>query len=150
MPVQTIQNQKTEISAEDFMAAKSGKHAVQSSVMVNDMKDAVILSPQPAQEVKTVKRRNFERTQSGSWVDWGFRDEYETLHIKYASKAYFQLLQSYPGIAPYMALGDKVIFKCENEFVQIDDAGVDELTEEMLRNMFSRLLYSAPVSGQVD
>jgi Ca-activated chloride channel family protein len=135
---------KSYLAGHRFATALDGRPAVQASNLTRRMKNAVSVADQPASEIRRVRRRNFVYDHASYWVDWQFKPDYETLHIRYASNAYFQLLQSYPGVACYVALGSQVIFKCENEFVQIDDQGAEELTAEMLRNLLSQLLTTPP------
>lgn len=53
------------------------------------------------------------------WMESGYKEEIKTEEIEYLSEKYFKILNKYPEIGKYMALGENVIFKLKNVWYKI-------------------------------
>jgi len=59
--------------------------------------------------IQTVNGKTF-LLQNGVWTDTSFQpDTMQTQKVVFLSDAYFALLDKTPALAPYFAIGDKVI-----------------------------------------
>jgi hypothetical protein len=69
-----------------------------------------------------VGNKNFIN-QNGVWVDSEFTDKVVTKEIvlKFASEAYFQLIQNEPGMAPYLSLGEQVVIVWKGALYRITE-----------------------------
>ena len=70
--------------------------------------------------------------QNGVWVESDFDAKKERIVIKAYSEAYFLLWQIRPEVGKYLSLGDKILFQLENVVIEIRDAGMEQLSEELL------------------
>ena len=110
--------------------------------------DAVVLS----EEVDGLKRAQSEgragpssvralggkmfRLVAGVWMDEAYRREQTLIHVKYAGRAYFQLLDIRPAFRQYLALGPRVVVVTGSGVaLRVDDDGEEELTEEQWRTL---------------
>ncbi len=89
-------------------------------------------APQEAGGVKEVAGRVF-RLVDGVWQETSYHEGANTVEIAYLSDAYFELLASYPELAPILALGKEVIFQLGDLFVRIGEEGLTELPPELSR-----------------
>jgi Ca-activated chloride channel family protein len=64
--------------------------------------------PTNTPQVQTVGDKSFV-LHNGVWVDTTYQAGTETVKIPFASDEYFQLLADMPGLAPYLAIGERVI-----------------------------------------
>ncbi|MBC7219990.1 VWA domain-containing protein [Candidatus Bipolaricaulota bacterium] len=91
-------------------------------------------------EAETVQRADHVREVSGRvfllldgvWQESTYEKNTPTVAIVYLSEAYFHLLDEFPEIGPILALGEVVIFKLGQVWVQIGEEGLTELTPEVL------------------
>lgn len=65
------------------------------------------------------------------WVDSEYEDQ-ETLAIAAYSNAYFQLPSLVEWIGPHLAIGEKLILRVGELFLQIGEDGVQELSDELI------------------
>jgi Ca-activated chloride channel family protein len=70
--------------------------------------------PPPAQTPRAPVEQRFVGDRSfvlrdGVWIDTAYRQGQETIKVPFGSEAYFALLAEKPGLAPYFALGERVI-----------------------------------------
>lgn len=111
----------------------SGIHAVQMSKQSKKMKEAEALADDE------FVRRIGPRTlyfKDGFWVDSEY-DEEETVDIRYSSQAYMNLILTYPDVAKFFTLGEKVIFKYKGKFIKICDKGKEDFSKDELRMLFN-------------
>ena len=110
----------------------SGVHAVKMSKRSREMKEAEALADDDY--TKIIGSRTFY-FKDDFWVDSEYKDE-KTLTIKYASEAYMDLLLSYPKIARFLTLGEKIIFKYKGRFIKICDQGRETFSKYELKKLF--------------
>lgn len=121
------------LPAAKAMMDKSGSGAVQMSVRQNSMQanDRAIAGEQDSDDQilirntrnsQFVANRNFISIE-GVWVDATFDKEAKIpeVVIKLGSDAYFDLVPSKPGMAPYLSLGTKVVIVWEGKVYRITD-----------------------------
>jgi Ca-activated chloride channel family protein len=65
-------------------------------------------SPAAAVEQRFVGDRSFV-LRDGVWVDTAYQRGMETIKVSFGSEAYFALLAEKPGLAPFFALGERLI-----------------------------------------
>ncbi len=109
--------------AEQF-AADSGKAAVDASTNLRGWKEAEV-APSGAQskDVKIVGSKIFVKKDE-VWTDAGYADSHPSIHVQYASEAYFQLLAEDTGLGKYFALGNNVMFHYKGELYFVQDSPV--------------------------
>jgi len=110
----------------------SGIHAVKMSKQSREMKEAEALTDDDY--IKVIGSRTFY-FKDDFWVDSEYNDE-KTMAIKYSSQAYIDLLLSYPKIAKFLTLGEKVIFKYKRQFIKICDEGKETFSKYELKKLF--------------
>jgi Ca-activated chloride channel family protein len=81
--------------------------------------------------VRYVARRTMY-ADGEAWRQVRREEPQRTLEIKYASRAYFDLLKARPDWGPLFALGEKVEFLTDHTLIRIGDAGREQLSEEEL------------------
>lgn len=97
-----------------LMPDRSGAAAVQKAVTEKALRESEQAAEAPAdipggQFVRHVGDRTFVWHQ-GTWVDTLFdQDKMTAAPVAFGGRRYFELLQAYPEIGPYLALGDRVI-----------------------------------------
>jgi len=70
------------------------------------------------QKIRTVRARTFY-LKDNIWIDADHTDKSPITRIKAFSKAYFDLLQKYPDMGTYLALGKNVILKTDTGSIEI-------------------------------
>jgi len=115
-------------------AMDKGQYAVRMSKMSREMKEMESEGFQDSQYIKRIADRTFY-FKNDFWIDGEYKDE-KTVDIKYSSQAYVELILTYPEIAKFAALGEKVIFKFKEKFVKIADKGMESLNRDKLNKIF--------------
>ncbi len=109
--------------------APAGQQAVMAAQVTKSLAEAETV--QEADYVREVAGRVF-LLMDGVWQESTYEKGTPTVDIVYLSDAYFELLDAFPEIGPILALGEKVIFKLGQAWVQIGEEGLTELTPEVL------------------
>ena len=109
-------------------APASGKQAVAGASAVRNLAEDEAAPPE-GQMVRTVDDRTFF-LKDGIWIESTYVDE-ETVKIVAFSSAYFDLLTLKPELAPFFALGDRVIVKVGTAYLEIGSEGAEVLTSEI-------------------
>jgi len=125
-------------SAVDMALSGSGLYSVKMSIQTRTMKEAVTLgSKQKYTPVKAAGKQNFYLINNRWTTIEYLGDEKEQLEqiirFIYLSDAYFQLIQEFPEMKKYLAIGEKVVFRWGKIFVEIGDTGEEKLTDEVLK-----------------
>ncbi len=123
--------QRSALPTAKAMREASGAGAVQQSGRQNSMQmntqivatdkdvtDQIIV--RNSQQNQFVANRNFIN-QSGVWVDSDYTEgsKLPEVRIKFASDEYFRLVNAQPGLAPYLSLGEQVVFLWEGKVYRI-------------------------------
>jgi Ca-activated chloride channel family protein len=90
--------------------ASAAELSVRESKAIGDLKRAAVApSPYGGGTVRYVEGKTF-RLAEGTWHDLALDEETGSpvVEVEFGSKEYFDLLQEYPDLAPYFALGQKV------------------------------------------
>jgi len=109
-------------------APASGKQAVVGASAVRSLAQDEAAPPE-VETVRTVDDRAFF-LRDGIWVESTYADE-ETIKIVAFSSAYFDILALKPELAPFFALGDRLILKVGSAYMEIGPEGADALTSEI-------------------
>ncbi|MFC1718441.1 VIT domain-containing protein [Candidatus Poribacteria bacterium] len=106
---------------EEQFAADSGKAAVDASTNLRGWKEADI-APSGAQgeNIKIVGSKIFVKKDK-IWTDAGYEDSQPSIHVQYASEAYFDLLVEDSELGKYFALGNNVMFHYKGELYFVQD-----------------------------
>ena len=110
-----------------------GANQVKMSQKVRSMKEADALSENSF--IRRAGNRSFY-WEDDFWVDTEYNKE-KTIDIKYGSRAYTELILTYPQIAKIASMGEKVIFKFKCKFVKISDDGKEKLSKKELGKIFN-------------
>ena len=113
-------------------APPTGASAVQGSAALRTLSEAETVQT-GTEQVRAVEDRTYF-LRDGIWVDSTHTDE-ETIRIAAYSEAYFDLVTHLPWIAPHLAVGEWVIVRAGTAYVQIDEEGLEELTEEIVDSL---------------
>lgn len=72
--------------------------------------------------IQTVERKTF-LLQNGVWTDTTFQtDTMQTEKVEFLSDVYFALLDAHPEIAPYLAIGERLIVLLDGTAYEITSA----------------------------
>jgi Ca-activated chloride channel family protein len=112
----------------NLAAAPSGQKAVQDAAALRTLAEGEA-APESVDRVKVIGDRAFF-FRDGIWVESTYADE-ETIDLVYLSAAFFDLLDLFPDLGPYLALGDKAVLQVGSVWVRIGEAGAEELTDEI-------------------
>jgi len=113
-------------------SADTGKLAVRMSKKSRAMREAKALSD--TEYIKRIGARTFY-FKNDFWVDSEYKNE-ETIDIKYSSQAYTDLILTYPEVAKFAAIGEKLIFKFKDKFIKISEQGKERFTQGELTKFF--------------
>lgn len=113
-------------------AAPAGPAAVKAAEWTRNLAEADVV--QKADLVREVDGRVFLFI-SGVWQESTYQEETPTVDIEYMSRAYFELLDLFPEVAPILALGEEVIFQSGKTFVRIGQTGLTELSPEVIAQL---------------
>ena len=122
-----------------LQGSASGKDAVDLSEKLMKLKKAEATMPTgSAREraaMKSVGKKMFYRV-ADVWVDRDYSKESEVTKVKYASDAYFLLIEKIPELKKFFALGDRVIVVLKSgKAIQVADEGKEKLTEEEIAEL---------------
>jgi len=109
-------------------APASGKQAVAGATSVRNLAEDEAAPPEE-ETVRIVDDRTFF-LKDGVWIESTYVDE-ETIKIVAFSSAYFDILTLKPELAPFFALGDRVIVKVGVTYLEIGPEGAETLTSEI-------------------
>jgi len=109
-------------------APPSGQSAVTGAAKVRDLAEEETAPPEE-ETVRTIEDRTFF-LKDGVWIESTYADE-ETVKIAAFSTAYFDLLALKPELAPFFALGDRLILKVGEVYLEIALDGAETLTDEI-------------------
>ncbi|MEA1871099.1 MAG: hypothetical protein U9N00_02765, partial [Candidatus Bipolaricaulota bacterium] len=106
-----------------------GAQAVQGSAALKTLAEADTVQAS-VENVRIVGDRAYF-LKDGIWIDSTYNDQ-ETLDIIAYSPAHFDLVSLVPWIAPHLALGEHVIIRVGEVYVQVGDTGLERVTEEII------------------
>lgn len=109
-------------------APPSGKQAVAGASSLRDLAEDEAAPPEE-ETVRTVNDRTFF-LKDGVWIESTYGDE-ETIKIEAFSAAYFDILLIKPELAPFFALGNQVILKVGNCYLETGPEGANQLTDQI-------------------
>ena len=109
-------------------APPSGKQAVAGASAVRSLAEDEAAPPED-EAVRTVDDRTFF-LRDGIWIESTYADD-ETIKIAAFSSAYFDILSLKPELAPFFALGDRVIIGLGTVYLEIGPQGAEALTDEI-------------------
>jgi Ca-activated chloride channel family protein len=120
-------------------APEVGANAVLLSKATREMKRAqVVAAPPVSKDLREVNGRILVRDSKGYWVDTAYDSSatgQRVVHLRSGSDAVVTLLTTYPKVGPFLALGDRVIFKFGEAFIKIDDTGKTRISAAELRRL---------------
>lgn len=117
------------------MQAVSGEAAVNFSKSVSKLKEAEVVEAKPV-TLRVIKGVKMQQQNDGAWRDVTYKQGDKTLKIAFASPAYFALIKAYPEVKEFCKLGQHVVFKYRNVFVEIDRDGAQQMGEAEFRKAF--------------
>ena len=109
-------------------APASGKQAVAGATSVRNLAEDEAAPPEE-ETVRTIDNRTFF-LKDGVWIESTYVDE-ETVKVMAFSGAYFDILVLKPELAPFFALGDRLIVKVGAVYLEIGPEGAETLTSEI-------------------
>ncbi|MEW6233988.1 MAG: VIT domain-containing protein [Candidatus Omnitrophota bacterium] len=128
-----------------------GRQAVSNSAMLQDQfKNASSLSSQNRvysyyeesgkKQAESIQGVRYAANQAffnrgSAWISTQFDANREMIQVKPYSKAYFQLANVAPAVSQALALGTEVSFVRNGMMIQIDEKGIEELTEDQLTRL---------------
>jgi Ca-activated chloride channel family protein len=100
-----------------------GATAVQNSEATNQLKNATNAPAEPSETVRVAGDKTFILS-GGAWneTSTGQEPPTERIQIEFASDAYFALLDQYPQIARYLAVGPHLILNLSGTWYEITPA----------------------------
>jgi len=130
-----------EEAAEDALRAregaelqqKTGAGAVETAINIMRLKDAKVGQVEAAR-IKKVGEKTFYFL-SGWWVDEAAKEDAKRIEIKYASEAYFTLLEKKAELKDYFKLGDRLIIGLDGKVLVISDEGKEQLSEDEIKEI---------------
>ena len=106
-----------------------GAQAVQGSAALKTLAEADTVQAN-VESVRIVGDRAYF-LKDGTWIDSTYNDQ-ETIDIIAYSPAHFDLVSLSPWIAPHLALGEHVIIRVGEVYVQIGDTGLEQLPKDII------------------
>jgi len=125
-------------SREQFMA-QEGESAVQAAKEIRSLKEADMTSSEAMgpssmrDEIKRVGQTTFY-LMDDVWVDARYREDLETLRVKFGSDAYFQICQREPELKKLLSVGDRVLLVWKGKALAVGPDGKERLTAQELRD----------------
>jgi len=112
---------------------KTGAGAVETAIQIMRLNDAKV-SQVAAARIKKTGEKTFYFL-SGWWVDEAAKEDAERIEIKYASEAYFALLDKKAELKDYFKLGERLIIQIDGKVLVISDEGKEDLSEEEIKEI---------------
>ncbi|MCD6406081.1 MAG: VWA domain-containing protein [Planctomycetes bacterium] len=124
------------VAQEQGMAEVSGKQAVAASeaLALARKTDRVARS----RLVRKASDRNFINID-GVWIDEDATNDLEVVKCKFASDAYFKILESAPELKEALMLGERVIIVAGKYCLIIDDEGRENADDETIKAVIKAL-----------
>jgi len=117
------------------LRTSTGEAAFDMAKKVRQLKEKAVAEEETrGRAVKHVGTRTFVLV-NGVWTDSDCKDGMQSIKIKYASRAYFKLLDAKPEWKEIFLLGDKISFVVNGKCVIIGDEGVEDLTDEQVKEL---------------
>lgn len=110
-------------------APASGMNAVVGSSSLQALSEAETVQAE-VEGVRIVEERTYF-FRNDVWVDSEYEDE-ETMDILIYSTAYFDLTDIVSWIAPHLALGEHIIIRVGDIYVQIGNDGLETLSQDQI------------------
>ena len=115
-------------------APATGVSAVQGATSLKTLSEAETVQA-AVEGVRIVEDRTYF-FRDGVWVDSEYADQ-ETIDIVAYSDAYFELTDIVPWLGPHLAIGERVVIRVGNVFVQIGEEGLKELPDDIIEALSS-------------
>jgi len=112
---------------------KTGAEAVETAIRIMRLKDAKVAQVETARIKKTGEKTFY--FLSGWWVDEAAKEDAERIEIKYASEAYFVLLDKKAELKDYFKLGERLIIGLDGKVLVISDKGKEHLSEDEIKEI---------------
>jgi Ca-activated chloride channel family protein len=74
----------------------------------------------------------------GFWVDGDFTEKLPTVHVKYLSDAYFELVEKLPELKDVFAQGERIIVVVKGAALVVDGQGKEKLDETELKSLLGK------------
>lgn len=128
------------------MEETKGRYAVKQSKKINKLKVAKAVQSNSyynragdkvyVNSLINIQQQSFVNN-NGVWNTLEMKEKDKPLFtIKTFSNAYFQLIEKYPEIKKYFAMGNNIIFKFNGKFVEINEKkGLSNLTKKQLEKL---------------
>ena len=119
--------------------AQEGESAVQAAKEIRSLKEADMTSSEAMgpssmrDEIKRVGQTTFY-LMDDVWVDARYREDLETLRVKFGSDAYFQICQREPELKKLLSVGDRVLLVWKGKALAVGPDGKERLTAQELRD----------------
>ncbi len=110
-------------------APTTGKQAVLGASSLRILAEGETVQ-ESGERVLYVEERTFS-LRHGIWTQSTYANE-ETIGLVTLSEAYFELLDLFPSIASYLSIGDQVILKVGEVWLQFGETGLESLTDEVI------------------
>lgn len=124
--------------APEFTETKEGETAVRVSKDVNKLKQQTVVAESVSQEIRYVGTKTFYRIE-GVWIDSEYVDGQPVTNILYGSDAYFKLLDAFPALGEYLALGEHLILCIDSLCVKIGATGISEANDRELSRILRQI-----------
>jgi len=124
--------------ARQFRAAKSVGSLDEMEVQIAEaLADADVGTPR-----RMLAGRLFQ-LKDGVWNDLDHQEDVEIVRIQAYGRTYFRLLDELPELRPILRAITSVLVAGGDVSVQIGEEGVDEMTDQQLRELVSRFRETA-------
>jgi Ca-activated chloride channel homolog len=110
----------------------SGATAVQGASVLKGLSEAET-APATVEAVRVVEDRVYF-LKSGVWTD-SLYDGETTIDVRVYGEAYFDLVELLSWIAPHLAIGDRLIVRVDDVFVQIGETGLETLPGDVIEQL---------------
>jgi len=91
------------------MKSEIGYDAVSLSSKIAEDKDRSVVDEPPGHGVAHVGGKTFYLSD-GVWIDSEYDEKSDSVDIEFLGDAYFDLIERYPAVAGYLAMGTQVVF----------------------------------------
>jgi len=129
---QTNRKKNAQILYTEANNLKTGKEAVDASIMIQNMKTTTNIGLPILESVQQVAGRLFV-FENEVWCEKELDKSLEVLKIKYGSEAYFNLFDLNSEIMDILSVGDKIEFSFADLIIRIGEEGESDLSKKDLR-----------------